>query len=74
MAVLQGLGYPGQNRSHFKTITIWKTGGDGNRSGKTEWLTEDIKGLKAQIFWVRMGSVLMAAWACLHRLRASGFQ
>jgi uncharacterized protein (DUF1501 family) len=25
MAVLQGLGYPGQNRSHFKSIAIWDT-------------------------------------------------
>ena len=45
MAVLQGLGYPGQNRSHFKSIAIWETGGDGNKSGKTGWLTEDIEGV-----------------------------
>lgn len=45
MAVLQGLGYPGQNRSHFKSIAIWETGGDGNNSGKTGWLTEDIEGV-----------------------------
>ena len=45
MAVLQGLGYPGQNRSHFKSIAIWETGGDGNKSVKTGWLTEDIEGV-----------------------------
>ena len=45
MAVLQGLGYPGQNRSHFKSIAIWETGGDGNKSGKTGWLTEDLEGV-----------------------------
>ncbi|MDA9159328.1 DUF1501 domain-containing protein [Rhodobacteraceae bacterium] len=45
MAVLQGLGYSGQNRSHFKSIAIWETGGDGNTSGKTGWLTEDIEGV-----------------------------
>jgi uncharacterized protein (DUF1501 family) len=50
MAVLQGLGYPGQNRSHFKSIAIWETGGDGNGSGKTGWLTEDIKGLEGADF------------------------
>ncbi len=45
LAVIQGLGYPGQNRSHFKSIALWETGGDGNRGGKTGWLTEDIEGM-----------------------------
>jgi len=26
---MQGLGYPEQNRSHFKSIALWETGGDG---------------------------------------------
>lgn len=47
MAVIQGLGYPGANRSHFKSIALWETGGDGSGSGKTGWLTEDIEGLGA---------------------------
>ena len=45
MAVVQGLGYPGQNRSHFKSIALWETGGDGNQAGKNGWLTEDIEGM-----------------------------
>ena len=45
LANIQGLGYPGQNRSHFKSIALWETGGDGKRAGKTGWLTEDIEGL-----------------------------
>lgn len=45
MAIVHGLGYPGANRSHFKSIAIWETGGDGNRSGRQGWLTEDIEGL-----------------------------
>ena len=45
LAIIQGLGYPGQNRSHFKSIALWETGGDGKRAGKTGWLTEDIEGL-----------------------------
>ena len=45
MAVIQGLGYPGQNRSHFKSIALWETGGDGNQAGKNGWLTEDIEGM-----------------------------
>jgi len=45
LAVIQGLGYPGTNRSHFKSIALWETGGDGFGYGKTGWLTEDIEGL-----------------------------
>ena len=45
LAVVQGLGYPSQNRSHFKSIALWETGGDGNRSGRDGWLTEDIEGM-----------------------------
>ena len=43
LAIMQGLGYPGQNRSHFKSIALWETGGDGTKSGKNGWLTEDIE-------------------------------
>lgn len=45
LAIVQGLGYPGQNRSHFKSIALWETGGDGSGSGTTGWLTEDIEGM-----------------------------
>ena len=43
LAIMQGLGYPGQNRSHFKSIALWETGGDGTKSRKNGWLTEDIE-------------------------------
>ena len=43
LAIMQCLGYPGQNRSHFKSIALWETGGDGTKSGKNGWLTEDIE-------------------------------
>ncbi len=46
LAIIQGLGYPGQNRSHFKSIAIWETGGDGSQRGVNGWLTEDIMGLR----------------------------
>ena len=45
MAAIHGLGYPGANRSHFKSIAIWETGGDGTRTNRQGWLTEDIEGL-----------------------------
>ena len=42
MAIVQGLGYPQQSRSHFKSIALWETGGDGTRAGRTGWLTDDL--------------------------------
>jgi uncharacterized protein (DUF1501 family) len=45
LAIIHGLGYPGANRSHFKSIALWETGGDGTKSGRTGWLTDDIENL-----------------------------
>lgn len=45
LAIIHGLGYPNPNRSHFKSIALWETGGDGNGSGRSGWLTEAIEGL-----------------------------
>ena len=47
LAIVLGLGYPGANRSHFKSIALWETGGDGEKGvGRTGWLTDDINGMK----------------------------
>lgn len=43
MAVAQGLGYPNPNRSHFKSIALWETGGDGNHKLHDGWITHDIE-------------------------------
>lgn len=43
MAWVQGLGYPQPNRSHFASIALWETGGDGNRAGRNGWVTHDIE-------------------------------
>ena len=48
IAIIHGLGYPGANRSHFKSIALWETGGDGSGSGRNGWLTEDIENLAGQ--------------------------
>jgi uncharacterized protein (DUF1501 family) len=45
IAFIQGLGYPNQNRSHFKSIAIWETGGDGNQSNNRGWLTDSLERL-----------------------------
>lgn len=43
MAVVHGLGYPNPNRSHFASIALWETGGDGNRPRRNGWITHDIE-------------------------------
>ena len=43
LAVVHGLGYPKPNRSHFASIALWETGGDGNRQRRDGWITHDIE-------------------------------
>lgn len=43
LAWLQGLGYPAPNRSHFKSIELWESGGDGQAAGRRGWITHDIE-------------------------------
>jgi uncharacterized protein (DUF1501 family) len=38
MALLQGVGYPNPNRSHFRSTEIWQTASDSNRSETYGWL------------------------------------
>ena len=45
LAMLQGVGYPDQNRSHFKSIAIWETGGDGQNSRTAGWLTKTLENM-----------------------------
>lgn len=44
LAWVQGLGYPRPNRSHFQSIALWETAGDGTkRRGDKGWLTHAIE-------------------------------
>lgn len=44
LAWLQGLGYPKPNRSHFKSIALWESGGDGERQYSSDgWMTHAIE-------------------------------
>ena len=38
MAVVQGVGYPNPNRSHFRSTEIWQTAADSNRNQPYGWL------------------------------------
>jgi len=36
--ILQGVGYPNPNRSHFRSMEIWETAGDSDRFLSTGWI------------------------------------
>lgn len=38
LAVVQGVGYPNPNRSHFRSTEIWQTGSDANSNENKGWL------------------------------------
>jgi uncharacterized protein (DUF1501 family) len=38
LAVVQGVGYPNPNRSHFRSTEIWQTGSDADRTLSEGWL------------------------------------
>jgi uncharacterized protein (DUF1501 family) len=38
LAIVQGVGYPNPNRSHFRSTEIWQTASDSNRFENTGWL------------------------------------
>ena len=38
LSVVQGVGYPNPNRSHFRSTEIWQTASDANRIEKYGWL------------------------------------
>lgn len=44
LAWVQGLGYPKANRSHFKSIALWETAGDGRDARSSDgWMTHAIE-------------------------------
>ncbi len=38
LSVIQGVGYPNPNRSHFRSTEIWQTASDSNRVEKYGWI------------------------------------
>lgn len=41
--IVQGLGYPHPNLSHFRSIELWERGGDGKSDGGKGWLIEPLE-------------------------------
>ena len=40
--IVQNLGYPHAVLSHFRSIDIWETGGDGKKQNRNGWLVESL--------------------------------
>ena len=38
LSIIQGVGYPNPNRSHFRSTEIWQTASDSNQYVRTGWL------------------------------------
>lgn len=38
LAIIQGVGYPNPNRSHFRSMEIWQTASDANRTESFGWV------------------------------------
>ena len=38
LSIIQGIGYPNPNRSHFRSTEIWQTASDSNQTAKYGWL------------------------------------
>ena len=47
--IVQGLGYPHPNLSHFRSIELWEKGGDGKSNGRNGWLIEPLEVLAKDI-------------------------
>ena len=39
LSVIQNVGYPNPNRSHFRSMEIWETATDSDRSSQTGWVS-----------------------------------
>ena len=44
LAIVQGLGYPSPNRSHFRSIEIWETASDSDEILQAGWLAPFLNG------------------------------
>jgi len=48
LKILQNLGYPHPVLSHFRSIELWETGGDGKSKGRNGWLNESLNAIENQ--------------------------
>ena len=48
LALITGVGYPAQDRSHFRSIQHWESGSDGQRIREQGWVTQSLDRLTGQ--------------------------
>ena len=48
LKIIQNLGYPHPVLSHFRSIELWETGGDGKSKGRNGWLNESLNAIENQ--------------------------
>ena len=48
LKIVQNLGYPNPVLSHFRSIELWETGGDGKAKGRNGWLNDSLKVIENQ--------------------------
>ena len=48
LKVVQNLGYPNPVLSHFRSIELWETGGDGKAKGRNGWLNDSLNVIENQ--------------------------
>jgi len=56
LAVVQGVGYPNPDRSHFRSMEIWETADPENRFRRTGWLGRALTGLGPGADALQLGS------------------
>jgi len=61
MAVIQGVGYPAPNLSHFRSIEIWDTAADSDQYLPSGWLTRASRGNAAFQACSADGAIIGAA-------------
>lgn len=50
-AIIQNLGYPNPILSHFRSIELWETGGDGTRNSRDGWMVKTLDQLAMAYNW-----------------------
>ena len=45
LKIIQNLGYPQPVLSHFRSIELWETGGDGTSKGRDGWLIQSLNSI-----------------------------
>ena len=48
LKIVQNLGYPNPVLSHFRSIELWETGGDGKAKGRSGWLNASLNVIENQ--------------------------